>query len=270
MIYSLLTAFVALTVVKLMSESPPSYSEVERDAAAAVGQVQQSGHSEGRQDAEYRHTGRSRGRMDWEYHDAARPEDRQNNPIDQAVGSEGIHNATGGDNVIDNNVIDNNNPGKRNTSNSFSGFIDVLHEKKKLPWNCGINLIYKFGLLVYFFANLVYAIVAAALQREEVVYYTIYGCISFIGCVFEIIIVTVYIRKLCVQANIDERQFNLPQEADYPRKAQRVIVDYVLLSLGEFLIHPVLICTVYGFVNETAWEFGSAIAVCNLYSFHTA
>ena len=118
-------------VVKLMSESPPSYSEVEREnAAAAVGQVQQSGHSEGRQDAEYRHTDRSRGRMDWEYHDAARPEDRQNNPIDQAVGSEGIHNATGGD-----NVIDNNNPGKRNTSNSFSGFIDVLHEKKKLPWN---------------------------------------------------------------------------------------------------------------------------------------
>ena len=104
-----------------MSESPPSYSEAVREnAAAAVGHVQQTGHSEGRQDAEYRHTGRSRGRSNWEYYDAARPEDRQNNPIDQAVGSEGIHNATGGD-----NVIDNNNPGKRNTSNSFSGFIDV-------------------------------------------------------------------------------------------------------------------------------------------------
>lgn len=262
-----------LKVVKLMAESPPSYSEVLReDAAAAVGHVQHTGHYEGRQDTENCHTGRSRGRRNRENRHAARPEDRQNNSNNRDVGFEGIHNATGHDNTVDNN---NNNEGTRNTSNSFSGFIDVMYEKKKLPRSCGVNLMYKVGLVVYFFANFVYAIVAATLQKEEVVYYVIYGCLSLIGCVFELILIIAYIRRLVVQAFMEEREFNLPQEGgtpttlaqDYPRKARSVIVDYVLLSLGECLIHPVLICTLYGFVNERAWEFGSAIAICNLVFF---
>ena len=45
-------------------------------------------------------------------------------------------------------------------------------------------------------------------------------------------------------------------------KAKRVAVDYVLLSLGEFLIYPTLICTLYGFVNERAWRFDNGISGC--------
>lgn len=37
--------------------------------------------------------------------------------------------------------------------NSIKGFVDVMYENKKLPWNRTINTMYKIGLLAYFFSN---------------------------------------------------------------------------------------------------------------------
>ena len=44
---------------------------------------------------------------------------------------------------------------------------------------------------------------------------------------------------------------------------KNVLVDYVLSSIGEFLIYPTLICVMYGFINERSWQFDNGISGCN-------
>ena len=39
--------------------------------------------------------------------------------------------------------------GKQNAINSLKGFLDVIHDEKKLPWSFLKNFIYKMGLLIY-------------------------------------------------------------------------------------------------------------------------
>ena len=160
--------------------------------------------------------------------------------------------------------------GKLNASYSFSGFIDILYKNKKLPWSCEKNLLYKAGLFVYFSANLVYSIIAAVIQKEDLVFHLIYIIISLIGFVSTLGVMYMHIKKLCIRDNNTEDETELLNSMDAhigrvrgdQHKAKRVAVDYVLLSLGEFLIYPTLICTLYGFVNERAWRFDNGISGC--------
>ena len=161
--------------------------------------------------------------------------------------------------------------GKLNASHSFSGFIDILYKNKKLPWSCEKNFLYKAGLLAYFSANLVYSITAAAIQKEDLVYYLIYIIISLIGSLSALGVMILHIKKLCIKDNDTEEETELLNSMDvhrervreYRRKAKRIVVDYVLLSMGEFLFYPVLTCTLYGFVNERAWRLDDTISNCN-------
>ena len=161
--------------------------------------------------------------------------------------------------------------GKCNASNSFSGFIDILYENKKLPWRCEKNLIYKLGLLVYFLANFVYSIVAVAMQKEHLAYYFIYIAITLTGSACGLGAMIMHINKLCIVDNDTEEETELLNSTNahisrvrkYSCKAKRVAVDYVLSSMGELLIYPTLICTLYGFINERAWRFDNGISKCN-------
>ena len=158
--------------------------------------------------------------------------------------------------------------GKLNASHSFSGFIDILYKNKKLPWGCKKNLLYKAGLFVYFSANLVYSIIAVIIQKEDLVFHLIYIIISLTGFVSGLM--TMHIKKLCIRDNDTEDETELLNSMDPhigrvqgdQHKAKRVAVGYVLLSLGEFLIYPTLICTLYGFINERAWRFDNGISGC--------
>ena len=165
--------------------------------------------------------------------------------------------------------------GKCNASNSFSGFIDVLYQNKKLPWRCEKNLIYKLGLLVYFLANFAYSIIAIAKQKEHLAFYFTYTAISLIASVDEIAVMIMHIKKLCIVDTDTEEETELLNSTDTPMsrvrkdscKAKRVVVDYMLSSLGEFLIYPVLIYTLYGFINERAWRLDNGISGCNFVFF---
>jgi len=44
-------------------------------------------------------------------------------------------------------------------------------------------------------------------------------------------------------------------------------VEYILHSIGEFLLFPSLICSLYGFINERSWTFDNGIAGCNFLLF---
>ena len=235
-------------------ENPPSYSHVEREdavaTAAAIAAVtsqsgtdvmqHRGGHSEGREHSRNLYTTRS---------------------------------------VDEQNTSDNHVTGKHSASNSFSGFIDVLHENKKLPWSCRKNLIYKVGLLVYYFANFVYSIVATAIQKEQFVFYLIYVSISFTGFLFKLVVVTVHIKQQCSRRRDTEEDTGLlnnphmnhlqssnmaaGQIQGYAHKIKRVFIDYVLSSMGEILLHPTLICTLYGFINEKGWQLDNTISGCH-------
>ena len=50
------------------------------------------------------------------------------------------------------------------------------------------------------------------------------------------------------------------EEIGYAQKTKYVFKEFVLESLGEILIYPSIICSLYGFVNEKGWRFGNAIA----------
>ena len=176
-----------------------------------------------------------------------------------------------------------------NMSSVFNGFIDILHRREELPWGYIKVILYKVGSLVYYLANFVYSIVLIVTQRKSAFYFT-YMAISFTGLFFTIILMTLnfYIKKYStLSINNTEEETTLLDNAnegthtnqlqennntvehiqDNPRKIKRVLVDYVLLSLGEFLIYPTLVCTLYGFINERAWRFDNGISICNFIFF---
>ena len=37
--------------------------------------------------------------------------------------------------------------------------------------------------------------------------------------------------------------------------------------MGEFLIHPIFVCTLYGFINDRTWRFDNRISACNFLFF---
>ena len=176
--------------------------------------------------------------------------------------------------------------GTENASNSFSGLLDILYEENKLPWGFVKNMIYKLGLLIYYFANFVYFIVAVAVQRENLAYHLVYMFICTIGFLFELIVIIIDVRKHFIQSSAVESPVTSvrrnqvmdtnqrrqawtvqTQANEYSYKAKTVFFNYVLLSLGEILIHPILICMLYGFINERAWRFDNGISGCNFLFF---
>ena len=146
---------------------------------------------------------------------------------------------------------------------AFSGFIDIMHNKKKLPWGSVLNTIYLLGLCVYFLINLIYSIVTTSVQRDQFPYHFVYMSISLIGFAVELLVIIFTIRK-CLTGNDDDENDNY-HEADEQAQPYycHVLVDYVILSIGEFLIYPTLICVMYGFINERAWQFDNGISGCN-------
>ena len=159
--------------------------------------------------------------------------------------------------------------GTENASNSFSGFIDILYQKKALPSSFMNNAAYKLGLLAYFCANLIYSIFTAAIQKEQSIYYPIYISIAFTGFACEVIKALLTLRKCLIPSSEAEddtthAQYLLSQaesqRADeqvlgYYQKGRRVFIDYIMSSLGELLIYPTLICILHEFINERAWQF---------------
>ena len=113
------------------------------------------------------------------------------------------------------------------------------------------------GLLAYFFFNLVYSSVATAVQQEHLAYHLVYILISIIGFVVQFILTILSGLR-------SETEGSATSTSD---KAKSVLIDYVIFSLGEFLIYPTFICTLYGFVNERAWRFDNGISVGNFLFF---
>ena len=48
----------------------------------------------------------------------------------------------------------------------------------------------------------------------------------------------------------------------YETLKNNVIMDYLISFLAELLIYPTLICVMYGFINERAWQFEDGISGC--------
>ena len=182
--------------------------------------------------------------------------------------------------VRQNTTINRTVVGVKNASNSFSGFLDVLYEQQKLPSGSVKRMIYAIGLAVYYIANFIYSIVAVAVQRENLAYHLVYIIISLIGVLFVIIAIIVYVREQFTESremgstnqvtSTDQprQAWTAETQADnYPDKAKNVFVDYVLLSLLELLIYPILMCNLYGVINERAWQFDNGISGCNFLFF---
>ena len=267
---------------------PPSYSLVQREDAAAVAATyaaadttQDHIHQErcsrgGRHNN--RHNTRSESRRlrnnNNINHHSVRDERRQNTENHHPTVPE----------VRQDAVV---NIGRVNISNSFSGLIDILHRKEKLPCGCAKVTLYKLGLLVYYCANFIYSIVAAAIQRENFVFYLVYVIISVIGLINKIFVMIFHVKKHCTLSNDTEEETTLLDSTNegtrindvqennnafahiqnYPNKAKIILKDYIFLSLGEFLIHPTLICTLYGFINKRAWRLDDWISGCNSFFF---
>lgn len=179
-------------------------------------------------------------------------------------------------------TADNRTMGTQNASNSFSGFIDILYKHKKLPWGFGKNMTYKVVLLVYYFLNLFYTIIGIAIQQEHFTYHLVYMFVSLAGFLFELVVILFDVRRYLIESrDVTDHatqsgpnqviHTDQPTEAwrpneqiqDYHNKAKSVFVDYILLSLGEFLIYPILVCALYGFINEKGWKFNNGISGFN-------
>jgi len=191
--------------------------------------------------------------------------------------------------------------------NGFKGFLDILARQRKLPWSLGAIIVYKFGLLIFYFINFLYPIIVFAVEQENAAYNIVCFIISLIGLVYELYeflpdlyhyMKTWNEKRRMVQAENDaaankeksctevvirnQTEFDAEAEkkdlhnkgeptnqqpvdssenVNYSQKVKLVFKEFVVDSLGEFLIYPSIICGLYGFVNEKGWEFDSPIAV---------
>ena len=227
-------------------DQPPAYSQVEREDAAAVAATAATV-TQNENTARVQNTGYPDYQLNQANHHATRFSGEIGNQ--RAISSERIQETTDNSN--------NSNIGKCSALNSFKGFTDVMHKNKKLSWSFEKNTVYKAGLLAYFFFNLVYSSVATAVQQEHLAYHLVYILISIIGFVVQFILTI-------LSALRSETEGSAMSTSD---KAKSVLIDYVLFSLGEFLIYPILICTLYGFINERAWRFENGISVSNFLFF---
>ena len=155
-------------------------------------------------------------------------------------------------------------------SNSFKGFLDVIHKQEEPPLGFNKNMTYKVVLFIYYLTNCVYSIAAVSIQRDHYTYHLVYLFIAVTGLLFEVVVIVVDILD-SRQRSSRIRGESLPPEAwetehrNYYRKAKTVFIDCVLLSLGELLIQPILICILYGFINERAWQFNDVISGLNFF-----
>ena len=189
------------------NQPPPAAVETPAPAAVTAQQVthpRQARHSDGQREDSNRRT--------------RQPEGRQH--------------LTGGTHNVVNSTI-----GTVNASNSFSGFIDIMYEKKRLPSGFVKNLIYKLGIFLYFLVNFAYSIVAAVVHGDHLVYHFVYIAISLVGFVFELGII-IFTIKTCLTPSRDDgddttQRLLETQRADmqvqnYYRKGRSVFVEYVL------------------------------------------
>ena len=97
--------------------------------------------------------------------------------------------------------------------------------------------------------------------------------ISLIGFIFEFGVIITALTKGLTQncyvkgdgcGEIQNHSGADQHVQDYHHKGRSVLVDYVISSIGEFLIYPTLICVMYGFINETSWQSDNGISGHNL------
>ena len=147
--------------------------------------------------------------------------------------------------------------------NSIKGFVDVMYENKKLPWNCTINTMYKICRLTCLFLF------------KSCVLHCCSNNTRGISCISSSVCIHISYWLYCSTSNntlCKDQCLNAPSSGNEENRSTRgkmksIFADYVLLSLGEFLIFPILICTLYGFINERAWRFDNGISGCNFLFF---
>ena len=189
---------------------------------------------------------------------------------------------------------------KSDVKKGFGGFMDILYRQKKLPWSLGLKILYKFGLLVFFLTGFIYPVILFSIEQEHAAYNVVCGLISLIGLCIELYDLIPDLYHYIKQWNEKRRQLREDQQAvveaddkvlddnhtkkednhkkkegkseksnkedqetnvSYTEKTKYVFKEFVLQSLGEILIYPSVICSLYGFVNEKGWQFNNAVAV---------
>ena len=165
---------------------------------------------------------------------------------------------------------------------------------KKASAESWIKIVYKLGLLVFYFTNFIYPIIVAAVEQAHIGYNVVCGLISFIGLCFELydIIPDIYHyikqwkekrhklqeeedQKAVVVADNDTTEENPSikeeakneksnkkdeemEEISYAQKTKYVFKEFVLESLGEILIYPSIICSLYA---QAAIIFGILVVI---------
>ena len=61
--------------------------------------------------------------------------------------------------------------------------------------------------------------------------------------------------------DMKDTTYQMRDNVVYKKKKRRALKNYFAWSIGEFLIFPMLICSLYAFVNERSWRLNSAEAV---------
>ena len=130
------------------------------------------------------------------------------------------------------------------------------------------------------FINFIYQIVACVVQGEHIGYYVTFIIVVFLGLFHETFELTwdlyPHIRKWYIghrqstaisSTSSDEPQRTEDVQVSYKLKTKAVLKDYLLHSVGEFLIFPCLTCSLYGYINEKSWQFNNGAAVFNFVLF---
>jgi len=157
------------------------------------------------------------------------------------------------------NHIDDENVGTLSASSSIKGFLDVMYERDYRLHNNKVSAVL---LATYYLANFFYSLIltiVSKVRNEDSTYCLVYMNFSITCFILEEVLNVI---KYCYNRKHTTQHGQAMRENDYYDKRWSILVNYVSLLLGEFLIYPILICTLYGFINEKAWQFNSVKSGC--------
>jgi len=172
------------------------------------------------------------------------------------------------------------------------GFFDIFTKHK---FGQKVKTAYKICLLIYYLVHSLYRIIVFAIERQHLAYNIVCGIFSFVGLMYEAVPQVIhkikqYNKERQRSCQISPTDSNMPAENDNNTMhiediendtsqdhmsqvntsdgtlnetsyAKKIFKEFLVDSLGEILIYPLIICALYGFINERRWQFDSAIAV---------
>ena len=155
----------------------------------------------------------------------------------------------------------------------------MLKEKSK-----EVAIIPEVGLFIFFLANFIHSVVNFAVKQKPLVYNiacNIVASVSLIVSLCKLVCTLVrrcktvqnsnkikpeddkenkYLTAMKIEENAQTQDNPVQQMSENQLDSPTIVKELIIKFLQEYFLYPVIICSLYGLVNEKQWQFDDTLA----------